>query len=457
MALSPFRSRKTTATPQEQGFGNAIAEAISQVSTGNYSPLKDGTLGEPLTEQWNAMLAKLCLDKRQTVKDTNEILSALTQMDFARELVNGVRGQRRSLQAMTASSEEMTASIEEVASRAETVAQGSADAMRSALAITNNVKNTFSFVETAFSHIQQLTDQMDAVLEKANRINDIVSIVKGVADQTNLLALNAAIEAARAGEQGRGFTVVASEVRNLAEHTKTSVADIRTTVGELQAEVQAAVARINQTSAQLDGGKQLVDRSIASLDSIHELFSGINDAIGQIASNSEEQSAVVQNFAGEVNAVSEVADRLLATADQTGKAIFDVSLQGNALKVKSLNGSFGMTETEMLEVCITDHLLWRWRVYNMLLGYEKIDVATIGTHKDCRLGKWYYSDGQTKYENNSAFTALESPHIRLHELAKTAAIAYERGDIRAAEAALVEMDKCSKEVVSFLKRLKSAQ
>ena len=91
----------------------------------------------------------------------------------------------------------------------------------------------------------------------------------------------------------------------------------------------------------------------------------------------------------------------------------------------------------------------------MLLGYEKIDASTVGTHHDCRLGKWYYTTGSKMHKGNQDFIAIEKPHDDLHRLAKEAVICYEKNDIQGAEAALAQMDICSKQVVADLISLKN--
>ena len=98
----------------------------------------------------------------------------------------------------------------------------------------------------------------------------------------------------------------------------------------------------------------------------------------------------------------------------------------------------------MIEIYKTDHLLWRWRVYNMLLGNEKVDVNVVGDYKKCRLGMWYYGIECDKFRNHKAFMELEKPHIELHEVAKEAVLAYKRNDIKAAEEGLKKMDMFSK-------------
>ena len=108
----------------------------------------------------------------------------------------------------------------------------------------------------------------------------------------------------------------------------------------------------------------------------------------------------------------------------------------------------------MLDICITDHLMWRWRVYNMILGYEKIDVDKVGTHHECRLGKWYYTLGGEAFAGNKIFAGLENPHAALHNLAREAAFAYAAKDVKKAETSLAQMDMCSKQVVEALNMLK---
>ena len=202
-------------------------------------------------------------------------------------------------------------------------------------------------------------------------------------------------------------------------------------------------------------GKELVDGAMGSIQEMKGSVVAINGEMLQIAANTEEQSAASQEIAADVNVVSAGAESLLRECDQTGKAVFELSQITNALRTNLMKNELCLGDAELLDICIADHLMWRWRVYNMLLGYEQIDVNAVGTHRDCRLGAWYYSETAQGLKGNRVFIDMDKPHADLHRFAKEAAIAYERKDLHAAQAALDRMDVCSREVVEALRSLKN--
>ncbi|MGP1449641.1 MAG: methyl-accepting chemotaxis protein [Wolinella sp.] len=132
------------------------------------------------------------------------------------------------------------------------------DATRRTLeGFAENLSNVVDMIARDSENQAQLVEKIHSLIEQANQIREVLTVIADIADQTNLLALNAAIEAARAGEHGRGFAVVADEVRKLAERTQKSLSEIRATtniitqsIDDVSEEIKTASQDIMEVSNQ---------------------------------------------------------------------------------------------------------------------------------------------------------------------------------------------------------------
>lgn len=442
-------------TSSEYIHKDILIKIFSDVIKGNATKLdaRDIECSE-VVDKWNEMINTLYDSRRKTIIDVNSVLQIVTRMDSIRDMIKSVNTQTESLHSMSASSEELSASIEDVSNMSQKVSENSNEAKQITGVGVKNISNSIEFVKKSFDDIDIINKQMQGVKEKTHTINEIIDIVKDIADQTNLLALNAAIEAARAGEQGKGFAVVADEVKKLAEHTKNSVIDVQKNIFELQKDIDLSVTKINDTSQQLDSGKQLVDTSLESINLIDNSIDTVNETIIQVAANTEEQTAVTQLFTSSIIELSEHADYIDNSCHTTGQAIYELSKSIDSIRLEMVKDRFCLTDTDMIEIFKTDHSVWRWRIYNMLLGNEKVNINVVGDYKKCRLGTWYYGIDCDKLKNHKVFIELEKPHIELHEVAKEAVIAYEKNDITTAEECLKKMDICSVKVFTLLDEIK---
>lgn len=158
----------------------------------------------------------------------------------------------------------------------------------------NSLQTTSDKVLEITHSMQNIQDKSRDTIQQADDIKSIISMIRDLADQTNLLALNAAIEAARAGEHGRGFSVVADEVRNLAERTNKCLAEIEANVNVL---VQSITDMSSQINTQTDNVSQIND-TVAELN---ELTQQNN----QIANNSNDISESVNTIIKEIIADTE--------------------------------------------------------------------------------------------------------------------------------------------------------
>ncbi len=160
--------------------------------------------------------------------------------------------------------------------------------------------NLIHQVENSAQREQELSDRLNHLSSEANQAKEVLSVIRDIADQTNLLALNAAIEAARAGEHGRGFAVVADEVRQLAEKTQASLAQINATINVIVQAITDASREMNQNSADT---QQLIDLSSDAESYMQASYGRMEEtaeAISQTTQASYEISGKVETMLAQI-------------------------------------------------------------------------------------------------------------------------------------------------------------
>lgn len=399
------------------------------------------------------MVCSNCPNHVPLLMDTNDLMRFMMKMDFVKDMINDVNEQAEVVETVAASSQEMSATIEDVAHFVSDSTKAAGETVTRTRSSMDQVMEAFEFVQKSFDQVMETNHQIEGVRDKTRKIDEMVELIKSVADQTNLLALNASIEAARAGEAGKGFSVVAEEIKKLAESTKESVDFIQSSIDELRGQISEAVRSMEQSREGFEKGKSRVEEATKAIGVAVNGVEGIQSNMNQISTSIDQQTAVSEEVASNLTQINDATKQLYNECIRTGQAMFDISVGIDDIRKDLYSQSEVISDKEAIDICITDHLNWRWRIYNMILGYDKIDPSKMGDHTKCRLGRWVATRGA----ENPAFTSLVSqmngPHKKLHDLAMDAVKAYGRDERQKAEDFLHEMDNVSKEVIDILNQL----
>ncbi len=172
------------------------------------------------------------------------------------------------------------------------------------------VRQTIASIASVRAAVARSAEQVNALGESSRQIGQIVEAIDDIAEQTNLLALNAAIEAARAGEHGKGFTVVAAEVRKLAERASSETKEITQRIARIQAQVRDVVKAMEEGDAEVARSAGLGQQAGSALESI---LSGV----GRTATQVQTIGVAVEQMGGSVGQVSAAAEQVSEVAQQT--------------------------------------------------------------------------------------------------------------------------------------------
>jgi methyl-accepting chemotaxis protein len=241
--------------------------------------------------------------------------------------------------------EEMASSLREVDASVEHSASISQQVVESAENGHAKVQQTIQGMEA----IQEATDTAEKVIRnlhgQTEEIGAIVDVIDDVADETNLLALNAAIIAAQAGEHGRAFSVVADEIKDLAERVLTSTKEIGTLIGALQDGANNAIGAIEQGSSSVASGVELSAEAGMALEEITRASRESGDRISGIVSSLREQAKAAGRVVELMERVRSGVDEIRSASAEQDRGN-DVVYQGSLTMREVAQQVRGTTEEQ---------------------------------------------------------------------------------------------------------------
>lgn len=276
--------------------GNVSVRANADRHHGDYRQIVEG-MNETLD---------MIVDPITTVKGASNAINLA-----AREIAQGNSDLSRRTEDQAKNLERTATSMDELASTVKQNADNAKQANQLSQAAT-------SVAVKGGEVVNEVVSTMSGINESARKIEDIISVIDGIAFQTNILALNAAVEAARAGEQGRGFAVVAGEVRNLAQRSSSAAKEIK----------ELIIDSVSKTTE----GTQQVETAGNTMEEIVTSVQRVSDIIGEIAAASQEQSVGIEQVNNAIIKMDEVTQQNTALVEEAAAAAESLMEQADGLK-----------------------------------------------------------------------------------------------------------------------------
>ncbi len=243
------------------------------------------------------------------VEDSIDLLS-----HFMTQTHLSIQQTTRGIEQQNAESDMLASAATEMSATAHEIAQNTSETSNATLKAAELASDGKAIVTDMIDGIRELVGEVDNASQsseelsiKAAAVEQVVNIINGIAEQTNLLALNAAIEAARAGDQGRGFSVVADEVRVLAQRTQQSTGEIRDTIDAIQKQVATTVNVMTRCNDYAHSNIERAENAGRSFEDVNGAMNDITDRSTQVAAASEQQSSVAEEVSKNIENIREVA------------------------------------------------------------------------------------------------------------------------------------------------------
>lgn len=370
------------------------------------------------------------------------------------DLVGALHGVEVQTKEVAAAAEQLSTIANEVTARVHAVARLSAEtnviAENNQIPIRESLKN----INTIKEKSKTSADKMDELYLSSDSIFSIVEKIERIARQTNLLALNATIEAARAGEAGRGFAVVASEVKTLSRQVSVAAETIKSEINSLKHKMTETLHEIRENSVVAVAGYESLEEVASAFEGICQRMIKTDAELSEVSATMTEQLANTQQVSVSASAIFSLSYNNSKSISRNIEALSNVESQLKGQMELLLKQE---SPAKILKVAKFDHLLWKKRLSDMLVGIVVLTPGELSSPEQCRLGKWYYGAGSLPYRTAPAFKALETPHAAVHTNGVAAVEAFNRGDVALAKRRIEALDAASSEVVDLLDALIAQQ
>jgi methyl-accepting chemotaxis protein len=403
-----------------------------------------------LATSYNALMDRFVSMITQVARSASSVgVVTVAQSAQVEETVRCVREQHMEIDQIATAMNEMSATVQEVAQNTNLTSEGAGKINTQADEGRQVMMETIHAIDELRSRVETAAQVIVRLEQESQGVSKVLEVISTLSEQTNLLALNAAIEAARAGTHGRGFAVVADEVRALAAKTKGSTDEISTIIERLQNQAREAVTAMQKSQENATLSSEKASEAGDALDHIVEEVRAISMMTTQIATAANEQSYVAEEMSRNISNINSGANTTSDLAEQTLSATATIGEKVETLRANT--SQFTIDDVSVkLEQAKAAHLAWRIQLRAYLNGKGSLSKDQAVSHKDCALGKWYYSTGLAEFEHVPEMGELEKPHAELHGLIHRIIELQETGRTADAEKEYEKVGPLSEQIVALL-------
>lgn len=272
-----------------------------------------------MVETMNSLVGRLSESAMQLNASTNQISAT------AFEQVQNITTQNLSIQDFSAGVNELAATATELGRNTEQVVQTSRHAIELASQGAGATQSLLTSMERIRNTNEQTASKFSSLIEKVESIEKIVGTITNIADKTNLLSVNASIEAVKAGEFGKGFSVVAAEIRRLADKTVVASQEIADTISDIQKAATTAMSSMENLGTTTKEGIHTVNSAGDSFNALVNIVRTMGPSLEEMKDGTNQQANSTVQMAQSIKEIQQAADESKTGAEQTSETTTSLS------------------------------------------------------------------------------------------------------------------------------------
>lgn len=406
-----------------------LLSLMCSAANNDMSLVSEGEFHDPeLAKAYNEMIKSMFKANNVFVMRMNEAMTEIGDSSVVKNMIEEVNSQKEVVSTIHSSGAELDHSVSNVQNAVENIKHSSQNVTVTTNDCADEINKSLSVIEEYVKDVNAINDRLGEFKESTKNITKVIDQIKDLADNSSLLALNASIEAARAGEAGRGFAIVAQQMGIQSSDTAACADSVVHYVDELLNNLDHLISEVSETTSQLQNGVMHVAGSVKSLDRVSAELIHVNSDVDTIFSEINTQSTLTKEFISLGNSVADGFDRLNNECFNTGEHLFKISRRVDSIRSDMLRSRSDVTVQDLLTLFKVDHLIFTWRQYNNLVGFEHLKLEQVNNPKGCKIGKWFTAQTDPHITGSPAYRSAYKNHDALHKHAVDCFNATQQGD-----------------------------